>query len=126
MTAPTVDAFFDKATFTVTYVVADPEAKVCAVIDPVLDFDAAAGRTSHRSADAVIAPDVSIGPFVVVGAGMGGLVAALQSITCQALETSGFPKEAIAGAGFGVGANRTSQSKHRNNSKRYFSHHVLL
>ncbi|MBY0509777.1 MAG: MBL fold metallo-hydrolase, partial [Rhodospirillaceae bacterium] len=29
--------------------------KVCAVIDPVLDFDAASGRTSHASADAVIA-----------------------------------------------------------------------
>lgn len=50
-----IQSFFDKATFTVTYVVSDPAAKVCAVIDPVLDFDAAAGRTSHASADAVIA-----------------------------------------------------------------------
>lgn len=48
-------AFFDKATFTVTYVVADTAAGVCAVVDPVLDYDAASGRTSHTSADAVIA-----------------------------------------------------------------------
>ena len=49
-----VKAFFDTATFTVTYVVTDPATKACAVIDPVLDFDAASGRTSHASADAVI------------------------------------------------------------------------
>jgi glyoxylase-like metal-dependent hydrolase (beta-lactamase superfamily II) len=50
-----IQAFFDKATFTVTYVVADADAGVCAVVDPVLDYDAASGRTSHTSADAVIA-----------------------------------------------------------------------
>jgi len=50
-----IQAFFDKATFTVTYVVADTDAGVCAVVDPVLDYDAASGRTSHTSADAVIA-----------------------------------------------------------------------
>ena len=50
-----IEAFFDPATFTVTYVVNDPEAKACAIIDPVLDFDAASGRTSHASADKVIA-----------------------------------------------------------------------
>mgnify|MGYP003677877552 CR=1 FL=1 len=41
---PDVEAFFDTNTNTVTYVVSDPAAKVCAVIDPVLDFDAAAAR----------------------------------------------------------------------------------
>ncbi|HCY03139.1 MAG TPA: MBL fold metallo-hydrolase, partial [Erythrobacter sp.] len=32
---PDVEAFFDTNTNTVTYVVSDPAAKVCAVIDPV-------------------------------------------------------------------------------------------
>lgn len=54
MADPNVTAFFDEATNTVTYVVADPETGVCAVIDPVLDYDAAAGRTSTESVDAVI------------------------------------------------------------------------
>ncbi len=49
-----IQSFFDKATFTVTYVVVDPATKACAIIDPVLDFDAASGRTSHVSADSVI------------------------------------------------------------------------
>ena len=50
-----IQPFFDKATFTVTYVIADQDTGVCAVIDPVLDFDAASGRAGHASADAVIA-----------------------------------------------------------------------
>lgn len=49
-----IKSFFDKATFTVTYVVSDPATQACAVIDSVLDFDAASGRTSHESADQVI------------------------------------------------------------------------
>jgi glyoxylase-like metal-dependent hydrolase (beta-lactamase superfamily II) len=51
---PDVKAFFDEATFTVTYVVSDPDTRKAAVIDPVLDFDAASGRTSTKSADQVI------------------------------------------------------------------------
>ena len=51
---PSVEAFFDKATNTVTYVVQDPESKLCAIIDPVLEFDQASGRTSTVSADRVI------------------------------------------------------------------------
>ena len=50
-----VNAFFDEATFTVTYVVADPTTGRAAVVDPVLDFDPASGRTSTTSADKVIA-----------------------------------------------------------------------
>ncbi len=50
-----IQAFFDPASYTVTYVVADLAAKACAVIDPVLDFEAASGRTSHKSANAVVA-----------------------------------------------------------------------
>ena len=52
---PAVHGFFDEATNTITYVVVEPEGGACAVIDSVLDFDYAAGRTDTRSADAVIA-----------------------------------------------------------------------
>src|SRR3990167_9299082 len=52
---PQVKAFFDEATFTVSYVVRDPGSKACAIIDSVLDYDPASGRTSQHSADAVIA-----------------------------------------------------------------------
>lgn len=50
-----VHAFFDEATNTLTYIVQEPEGRACAVIDSVLDFDYASGRTDTRSADAVIA-----------------------------------------------------------------------
>ncbi len=50
-----VTPFFDERTFTVTYVVADPSNKACAVIDSVLDYDPKSGRTSTSSADEVIA-----------------------------------------------------------------------
>ncbi|MEI6099972.1 MAG: MBL fold metallo-hydrolase [Alphaproteobacteria bacterium] len=53
--SPDVQAFFDEATNTVTYVVVDPKGSACAVIDSVLDFDYASGRTDTRAADAVIA-----------------------------------------------------------------------
>ncbi len=49
-----IKAFFDEATYTVTYVVRDPGSKAAAIIDPVLDYDPASGRTSTNSADAVI------------------------------------------------------------------------
>jgi glyoxylase-like metal-dependent hydrolase (beta-lactamase superfamily II) len=51
---PIVTSFFDQATNTITYVVREPEGTRCAVIDSVLDFDYASGRTDTRSADAVI------------------------------------------------------------------------
>jgi len=50
-----VEAFFDPATFTYSYVVSDPHSRQCALVDPVLDYDPAAGRTSHHSADKLIA-----------------------------------------------------------------------
>ncbi|MCC6075145.1 MBL fold metallo-hydrolase [Pseudomonas sp. GCM10022188] len=50
-----VEAFFDPVTFTYSYVVSDPQSRQCALIDPVLDYDPAAGRTSHRNADRLIA-----------------------------------------------------------------------
>lgn len=51
---PEVSAFFDEATNTVSYVVKDPESSSCAVVDSVLDFDYASGRTSFASADRII------------------------------------------------------------------------
>lgn len=55
MQSPTVTAFFDEATFTVTYLVVDQATKRGAIVDPVLDFDPKSGRTSRASADAVLA-----------------------------------------------------------------------
>ena len=55
MEKPNIKAFFDEATFTVTYIVSDPATRRAAVIDPVLDFDPASGRTTTKSADNVIA-----------------------------------------------------------------------
>jgi len=52
---PDVHAFFDEATNTITYLLHEPNGRACAVIDSVLDFDYASGRTDTRSADAVIA-----------------------------------------------------------------------
>jgi len=51
---PIVNAFFDPATFTVSYVVREPNGETCAIIDSVLDFDPASGRTDTSSADAII------------------------------------------------------------------------
>ena len=51
---PIVEGVFDPATNTVSYLVADA-AGTCAIIDPVLDFDMASGRTSTASADALAA-----------------------------------------------------------------------
>lgn len=52
---PEVEAFFDEPTNTVSYIVADPATKKCAIVDSVLDYDPASGRTSRKSADAIIA-----------------------------------------------------------------------
>ncbi|WP_050603270.1 MBL fold metallo-hydrolase [Ruegeria sp. 6PALISEP08] len=51
---PTVKAFFDDQTFTVSYVVHEPQGRACAIIDSVLDFDHASGRTATTSADQII------------------------------------------------------------------------
>ncbi|RBI82881.1 MBL fold metallo-hydrolase [Rhodosalinus halophilus] len=51
---PDVKAFFDEATNTISYVVRDPNGSAAAIIDSVLDFDYASGRTDTRSADAII------------------------------------------------------------------------
>lgn len=52
--SPRIQAFFDEATFTVTYLVSDPGSGEAAVIDPVLDYDHRSGRVSTASADRVL------------------------------------------------------------------------
>ncbi len=52
---PDVHGFFDSDTNTISYCVKDPSSKACALYDSVLDFDFASGRTSKKSADALIA-----------------------------------------------------------------------
>ena len=51
---PLVKTFFDEPTFTFSYVVSDPETKRCAIVDSVLDFDYAAGKTDTASADQIV------------------------------------------------------------------------
>ncbi len=51
---PNVEAFFDKRTFSVQYVVSDPETGACAIIDPVLDFDEKSGATATINADRIL------------------------------------------------------------------------
>ncbi|HTI95680.1 MAG TPA: MBL fold metallo-hydrolase [Rudaea sp.] len=53
--SPRVESFFHKDTCTFTHVVYDRDGGECAIVDPVLDYDAAAARTSTVSADAVVA-----------------------------------------------------------------------
>jgi glyoxylase-like metal-dependent hydrolase (beta-lactamase superfamily II) len=52
---PLVKGFFDERTFSIQYVVSDPETKKCAIIDPVLDFDAKSGATATKNADTILA-----------------------------------------------------------------------
>jgi glyoxylase-like metal-dependent hydrolase (beta-lactamase superfamily II) len=52
---PRITAFFDEATNSVSYLVADPASGAAAVIDPVLDFDVASGRIATRSAGRILA-----------------------------------------------------------------------
>jgi len=52
---PEVEAFHDKATSTVSYVVHSGPGTPCAAIDPVLDFDPKSGATATHSADELLA-----------------------------------------------------------------------
>ena len=52
---PHIQAFFDEATFTVSYLVGDPETRQAVVIDPVLDFDPNSGKAGVGSAEAILA-----------------------------------------------------------------------
>lgn len=52
--APVVRSFFDPATFTISHVVRDPHSRACAIVDSVLDYEPASGRTMNASARALI------------------------------------------------------------------------
>lgn len=51
---PDVQAFFDEATNTISYIVKDPTSDACAIVDSVMDIDYAAGRITFDHADALI------------------------------------------------------------------------
>lgn len=51
---PITKSFFDEATNTISYVVKDPTSDACAVIDPVMDIDYAAGKIEFANADLII------------------------------------------------------------------------
>jgi glyoxylase-like metal-dependent hydrolase (beta-lactamase superfamily II) len=53
--APQVISLFDEATFTASHIVFDAVTRKAAIFDSVLDFDPASGRTSHASADRIVA-----------------------------------------------------------------------
>ena len=55
MNQPAVQGFFDDATNTISYVVWDPTTDKAAIVDSLLDFDQASGRTNTQSADELIA-----------------------------------------------------------------------
>ena len=52
---PDVKAFFDEGTNTVSYILREPQGRTCAIVDSVLDYDQASGRTNTQSADKIIA-----------------------------------------------------------------------
>jgi len=51
---PEVKGFFDQRTWSIQYVVSDPESRDCVIIDPVLDFDEKSGSTGTANADAIL------------------------------------------------------------------------
>jgi len=55
MSKPVIEAFFDNPTYTISYLVADPETGEAAVIDPVLDYDHKGGTVDTRSCEAILA-----------------------------------------------------------------------
>jgi len=55
VTEPEILSFFDEATSTASHIIADPVTKRCAIIDTVLDYDAASGTTSTVSAEKIVA-----------------------------------------------------------------------
>ena len=52
--APNVTAFFDKTTSTISYVVADMEARVCAIIDPVLELEESSAEITTLGAETIL------------------------------------------------------------------------
>ncbi len=52
--SPLIQAFFDEATYTVSYLVSDPVTRAAVVIDPVLDYDHRSGKAATGSADRIL------------------------------------------------------------------------
>jgi glyoxylase-like metal-dependent hydrolase (beta-lactamase superfamily II) len=50
---PPVQSFFDPATYSMCHVVHEADGGACAVVDPILDYDPASGRTSTKMIDRV-------------------------------------------------------------------------
>lgn len=65
MKSPEIRAFFDEATNTVSYLAWDAASRKAAVIDPVMDFDLAAGTAAHDSVDAILAAARELGLDIV-------------------------------------------------------------
>lgn len=59
-----VEGHFDPATWTISYIVLDRSTRQCAIVDSVLDYDPKSGRTSHTSADLLIARVRELGASV--------------------------------------------------------------
>ncbi|HZP08479.1 MBL fold metallo-hydrolase [Methyloceanibacter sp.] len=58
---PTIKAFFDERTNTISYLVADPATRRAAIVDPVLDYDHASGKAATKSADAILKEAEALG-----------------------------------------------------------------
>jgi len=52
---PEIQAFFDEATFSVSYLVSDPDTGHAVIVDPVLDYDPASGHAARTGADRLLA-----------------------------------------------------------------------
>ena len=61
-----VEAFFDEATSTISYLLMDGETRKCALIDSVLDYDPKSGRTTTTSADKLMARVIELGAKVEI------------------------------------------------------------
>ncbi len=93
---PKVTSFFDERTFTITHIVTCPETGATAIIDPVLDYDAASGRTYKESAEAVINQ---------IGQGSGVVEWVLEThVHADHLTGAPYVKECLGGK-TGIGAN---------------------
>jgi glyoxylase-like metal-dependent hydrolase (beta-lactamase superfamily II) len=52
--SPDVAGFYERETGSIQYVVSDPATRRAMIVDPVMDFDPKAGRTSTKSADEIL------------------------------------------------------------------------
>ena len=96
---PDVAAFFDEPTFTVSYVVSDPQTRRAAIVDSVLNYDANSGRTSRRGADAIIG--------FVEEAGLSVDWIVETHVHADHLSAAPYLKERVGGA-LAIGANITA------------------